>query len=152
MSGSWTYTRELVTGLVTRGIRVTLVSFGEIPLPDQTAWMDLLHGLEYRPTAFRLEWMDDAPHDLPESSEFLANLVREVQPDLLHLHQFCHGNLPVDVPRVVMAHGDLISWAEAVQGCTPRPTRWLKWYRDTVATSSVGPKPCKVARRVRRAG
>ena len=46
MSGSWTYTRELVTGLVTRGARVTLVSFGEIPLPEQTAWMDLLHGLE----------------------------------------------------------------------------------------------------------
>jgi glycogen synthase len=132
MSGAWTYTRELVTGLVTRGVGVTLVSFGEIPLPEQTTWMDLLHGLEYRPTAFRLEWMDDAPQDLPESSEFLANLVREIQPDLLHLHQFCHGNLPVDVPRVVMAHGDLISWTEAVQGCTPRPSRWLKWYRDTV--------------------
>ena len=37
MSGSWTYARELVTGLVTRGVRVTLVTFGEIPLPDQTA-------------------------------------------------------------------------------------------------------------------
>jgi glycogen(starch) synthase len=132
MSGSWTYTRELVTGLVTRGVRVTLVTFGEIPLPDQTSWMDLLHGLEYRPTAFRLEWMDDAPEDLPESSAYLANLVREVHPDLLHLHQFCHGNLPVNVPRVVMAHGDLISWSEAVQGCSPRPTRWLKWYRDTI--------------------
>ena len=55
MSGSWAYTRELVTGLVTRNLRVTLVTFGEIPLPDQTAWMDLLHGLDYRPTAFRLE-------------------------------------------------------------------------------------------------
>ena len=132
MSGSWTYARELVTGLVTRGVRVTLVTFGEIPLPDQTAWMDRLHGLEYRPTAFRLEWMDEAPQDLPESSEFLANLVREVRPDLLQLHQFCHGDLPVDVPRVIMAHGDLISWAQAVQGCTPRPTRWLKWYRETV--------------------
>ncbi len=132
MSGSWTYTRELVTGLVTRGARVTLVSFGEIPLPDQTAWMDLLHGLEYRPTAFRLEWMDEAPQDLPESAEFLAALVREVQPDVLHLHQFCHGDLHVDVPRVIMAHGDLISWAQAVQGCTPQPTPWLKWYRDTV--------------------
>jgi glycosyltransferase involved in cell wall biosynthesis len=132
ISGSWTYTRELVTGLVTRGVRVTLVSFGEIPLPDQTAWMNLLHGLEYRPTAFRLEWMDDAPRDLPESSEFLAALVREVCPDLLHLHQFCHGDLPVSVPRVVMVHGDLISWSQAVQGCTPRPTRWMKWYRDSV--------------------
>jgi len=132
MSGSWTYSRELVTGLVTRGVRVTLVTFGEIPLPDQTAWMDLLHGLEYRPTAFRLDWMEDAPYDLPESSEFLANLVSEVQPDLLHLHQFCHADLSVDVPRVVMAHGDLISWNEAVQGCSPRPTNWLKWYRDAI--------------------
>jgi len=132
MSGSWTYTRELVTGLVTRGVRVTLVSFGEIPLPGQTAWMELLHGLDYRPTAFRLEWMHEAPEDFPESSEYLANLVREVQPDVLHLHQFCYGNLPVDTPRVVLAHGDLISWTQAVQGCTPRPTRWLQWYRDTV--------------------
>ena len=32
LSGSWTYARELVTGLVTRGVRVTLVSFGEIPM------------------------------------------------------------------------------------------------------------------------
>jgi glycogen(starch) synthase len=151
MSGSWSYTRELVTGLVTRGIRVTLVSFGEIPLPEQIAWMDLLHGLEYRPTAFRLEWMDDARHDLPESSEFLVNLAREVQPDLLHLHQFCHGDLAIDIPRVVMAHGDLISWSEAVQGCTPRPTPWLKWYRETImrgiaaADAVVAPSACMLS-------
>lgn len=132
MSGSWTYTRELVTGLVTRGIRVTLVSFGEIPLPDQTAWMDLLHGLEYRPTAFRLEWMDEAPRDLVESTLFLTNLIREVRPDVLHLHQYCYGSLPVSTPRIVMAHGDVISWTQAVQGCTPRSTRWLKWYRETI--------------------
>src|SRR5580698_193505 len=148
MSGSWTYTRELVTGLVTRGVRVTLVSFGEIPMPDQTSWMDLLHGLEYRPTAFRLEWMDEAPQDLRESSAFLASMVRELRPDLLHLHQFCHGDLPVDVPRVIMASGDLISWSEAVQGCTPQPTRWLKWYRDTIicgiaaADAVVAPSAC----------
>jgi glycogen synthase len=132
MSGAWTYTRELVTGLVTRGVQVTLVSFGEIPLPDQTAWMDLLHGLDYRPTAFRLEWMQEAQDDLRESSEFLLSVVRETRPDVLHLHQYCHGDLDVDVPRVVMANGDLITWTQAVQGCTPRETRWLNWYRDTV--------------------
>jgi glycogen synthase len=133
LSGSWTYIRELVTGLVTRGMRVTLVSFGEIPLPDQTSWMEHLHGLDYRPTAFRLEWMDEARFDLPESSEFLVHLVEEIQPDLLQLHQFCHGSLPVDVPRIVMAHGDLISWSQAVQGYKPRDTRWLGWYHDMVS-------------------
>ncbi len=138
LSGSWTYTRELVTGLVTRGLRVTLVSFGEIPLPEQTAWMDLLHGLDYRPTAFRLEWMQEAEEDLAESSAFLASLVRELQPDVLHLNQFCYGNLNVDVPRIVAAHGDIISWTLAVQGNTPRPSRWLKWYRDTVSRGIAG--------------
>jgi glycogen synthase len=136
LSGSWTYTRELVAGLVTRGVRVTLVSFGEIPLPEQTAWMDHLHGLEYHPTAFRLEWMQEAENDLPESSAFLAALVREVRPDVLHLNQFCYGDLPVDVPRIVMAHGDLITWEHAVRDRTPWAARSLtgslSWYRQTV--------------------
>jgi len=115
LSGAWTYTRELVTGLVTRGVRVTLVSFGEIPLPEQTTWMDHLHGLDYRPTAFRLEWMQEAEQDLPESSAFLTALVGELRPDVLHLNQFCYGNLPVDVPRVVMAHGDMMTRSHAVK-------------------------------------
>jgi glycosyltransferase involved in cell wall biosynthesis len=138
LSGSWTYTRELVAGLVTRGVRVTLVSFGDIPLPDQTAWMDHLHGLDYRPTAFRLEWMQEAEKDLPESSAFLAALVRELRPDVLHLNQFCYGDLPVDVPRVVMAHGDLITWKESVQ---ERDTQWAsptRWYRDTIVRGIAG--------------
>jgi glycogen synthase len=143
LSGSWTYARELVTGLVTRGVRVTLVSFGEIPMPEQTSWMDHLHGLDYRPTAFRLEWMQEAEEDFAESSAFLAALVRELRPDILHLNQFCYGNLPVDVPRVVMAHGDLITWKNAVHGPREygpakhdqarRPDRSLTWYRKTVA-------------------
>ncbi len=132
LSSSWTYTRELVTGLVTRGVRVTLVSFGEIPLPEQTSWMDHLHGLDYRPTAFHLEWMQDAEADLQESSAFLTALVRELQPDILHLNQFCYGNLPCDVPRIVMAHGDLITWSHAVHNHAPRAERSLTWYRNTV--------------------
>jgi len=132
LSGSWTYARELVTGLVTRGVHVTLVSFGEIPLPDQTAWMDHLHGLDYRPTGFRLEWMHEAEEDLPESSEFLASLIRELQPDVLHLNHFCYGNLPVDVPRVVTAHGDLITRSHAVHERPPRAAQPLGWYRRTV--------------------
>lgn len=135
LSGSWIYARELVTGLVTRGIRVTLVSFGEIPLPDQTSWMDHLHGLDYRPTAFRLEWMQEAEEDLPESSEFLMQLVRELRPDVLHLNHFCYGNLPVDVPKVVMAQGDLITWTQAVHD---RPPRGLNWYRRTVLNGLMG--------------
>ena len=138
LSGAWTYTRELVTGLVTRGVRVTLVSFGEIPMPSQTAWMDTLHGLDYHPTAFRLEWMQEVEQDLPDSSRFLTDLVRDVRPDVLHLNQFCYGDLPVDVPRVVMALGDLTTWSEAVQGHSPRPSRWFKSYRERIQRGIAG--------------
>ena len=138
MSGSWIYARELVTGLVTRGVRVTLVSFGEIPFPNQTVWMDHLHGLDYRPTAFHLEWMQEAEQDLPESSAFLMSLVHELRPNVLHLNQFCYGNLPVDVPRVVMAHGDLITWTQAVHDTPPRAPLSLGWYRKTVLNGLLG--------------
>jgi glycosyltransferase involved in cell wall biosynthesis len=132
LTGTWTYTRELVAGLVSRGLRVTLVSFGEIPLPQQTSWMDHLHGLEYHPTAFRLDWMDEGQQDLMESSAYLTGLVKELKPDLLHLNQLCYGGLPVAVPRIVVAHGDLITWWKAVHGREPQDDSWLRWYREVV--------------------
>ena len=132
LSGVWTYTRELVTGLVTRGVRVTLVSLGEIPLPEQTTWMDNLHGLDYRPTAFRLDWMQDGRRDLADSSSYLTSLVEEIRPDLLHLNQMCYGSLPVRTPRVVVAHGDVVSWWLSVHGHEPTERRWLNWYRGIV--------------------
>jgi glycogen(starch) synthase len=145
LSAVWTYTRELVTGLVGRGVRVTLVSVGEIPLPEQTAWMDSLQGVQYHPTAFRLNWMEEGVKDYEESSAYLTALAQEVRPDLLHLNHVCYGNLPVDVPRLVVAHGDLISWWKAVHGCEPPKSRWLSWYRNAMirglsdATAVVAP-------------
>ncbi len=55
-----------------------------------------------------------------------------MKPDVLHLNQLCYGSLPVPVPRVVVAHGDLITWWKAVHGREPKPDRWLRWYRDVV--------------------
>jgi glycogen synthase len=138
ISGVWTYTRELVSGMVSRGLQVTLVSFGEVPLPEQTAWMDSLHGLDYRPTAFRLEWMHEGEQDYEESAAYLTTLAREIQPDILHLNQFCYGGLEVDVPRVVVAHGDLITWWLAVHGHEPRAARWLNRYREVVVRGLLG--------------
>jgi glycogen synthase len=133
LSGVWTYTQELVTGLAHRGVRVTLVSFGDIPLSSQTSWMDKLDGLDYRPTAFCLDWMQEGKRDFEESSRYLTALAREVKPDLLHLNHLCHGALPVDVQRIVTAHGDLITRSIAVQGTEPKSSRWLHWYRETLA-------------------
>ena len=133
VGGVWTYARELVTGLVRRGIKVTLVSFGDIPVPQQTEWMQGLRGLDYRPTAFKLEWMQDSEADLEASAAYLEEVVRETGPDLLHLNQFYYGALRCDVPRIVVAHSDVVSWWVAVRGQEPPDSFWMRWYRKIVA-------------------
>ena len=138
LTSMWTYTRELVSGLVSQGARVTLVSFGEIPLPEQTSWMNLLHGLEYRPTAFRLEWMQEGEADFKDASNYLVSLVREQRADVFHSTQFCFGSLPVRIPKLIVAQGDLVSWWLSVHGREPKESRWMRWYRDTVSRGLVG--------------
>lgn len=133
VGGVWTYARELVAGLIHHGVQVTLISFGEIPTPRQSAWMDGLHGLDYRPTAFRLEWMQESQKDVEQSVRYLEAVIREVRPDLLHLNQYCYGCVGADIPRVVVAHSDVVSWWIAVHGEEPPLSPWLRWYRQVVS-------------------
>ncbi|MGE5112312.1 MAG: glycosyltransferase family 4 protein [Acidobacteriaceae bacterium] len=133
VGGVWSYTKELVTGLVRHGVRVTLVSFGNIPTPSQIDWIEPLRLVDFRPTAFRLEWMQEAETDIDTSREFLMSIIEETRPDLLHLNQFCYGNLPVDVPKIVVAHSDVVSWWAAVKNEEPNDIEWMRWYRRAVS-------------------
>jgi len=133
VGGVWTYTQELVTGLVHSGHRITLVSFGKLPLPHQTAWMQTLVGVDYRPTEYRLEWMEVAERDIEESKRYLELLVQEVQPDVLHLSQYCYGDIAAPIPKVVVAHSDVVSWWVAVHGKEPDDTPWTRSYRQMVS-------------------
>lgn len=133
LGGVWTYTQELVTGLLRRGEQVTLVSFGDIPTTSQARWMQGLANLDYRPTAFKLEWMLDSEADMAASAQYLEALIEESKPDLLHFSQFYYGALNCDVPRVVVAHSDVVSWCTAVHQKAPPETEWLRWYRQVVA-------------------
>jgi len=133
VGGVWTYVRELVTGLVRHDVRVTLVTFGRIPTAEQTEWMEGLGELDFRPTGFRLEWMQHAENDVELSADYLLSVVRETRPDLIHFNQYCYGALEVDVPKVVVAHSDVVSWWVAVNGEEPGDTPWSRWYREVVS-------------------
>jgi glycosyltransferase involved in cell wall biosynthesis len=132
VGGVWTYTRELVLGLVRNGIEVVVVSFGQIPTPAEARWLSGLRGVTYIPTAFRLEWMQEAEQDIRESRDYLMGVVDEFQPDILHLNQYCYGNLPIATPRIIVAHSDVVSWWREVHGDEPPPDGWTSWYRRTV--------------------
>jgi glycogen(starch) synthase len=132
VGGVWTYTQELVTGLITRGHRVTLVSFGRLPESNQTEWLRALPAIDYRPTEYALEWMETAQKDFDESRRYLELLVKEVKPDVLHLSQYCYGDLAAGVPKIVVAHSDIVSWWLAVHGREPEDSPWIRRYRQIV--------------------
>lgn len=94
--------------------------------------MDGLHGLEYRPTAFRLEWMQEGEQDFEAAQEYLCAIIRDVRPDFLHLNHLSFGALPVSTPRLVAAHGDVITWWLTIHGHEPPASEWLTWYRGTI--------------------
>jgi glycosyltransferase involved in cell wall biosynthesis len=138
LGGVWTYARELATELVRRRVRVTLVSFGEIPTIEQTAWMDALDLLDYRPTGFKLEWMQECDDDLAASSEYLRMVIAEVQPDLLHFNQYFYGVLDLDQPTIVVAHSDVVSWWQSVHKTDPPESPWIRNYRRIVSRGLAG--------------
>ncbi len=132
VGGVWTYTRELVLGLLQHGHQVTLVSFGPAPSVSQTSWTKH-ERLAFCSTSFPLEWMQNADAGVRESVEFLEQLVLDRQPDLLHSNQFCYGRLKCAIPKVVVAHSDVLSWWEGVHGGTPPASQWLHGYKNLVS-------------------
>jgi glycosyltransferase involved in cell wall biosynthesis len=62
----------------------------------------------------------------------LELLVNEVRPDVLHLSQYCYGDLRIDVPRIVVAHSDVVSWWAGVHHTEPEDTPLMRNYRRRV--------------------
>jgi glycosyltransferase involved in cell wall biosynthesis len=77
--------------------------------------------------------MDNAREGIESSIKYLAEIIDDTRPDVLHFNQFCYGALDCGIPKVVVAHSDVLSWWSAVHGYDPPSSPWLDWYRDVVA-------------------
>jgi len=137
VGGVWTFTRELSAGLLEANISVTLVSFGGTPSVEQQGWADALH--EHHPDRFQfhafdipLEWMPSNNRAFSAGEAALSRLIDHVAPDLLHANQFCFGATKGGLPRLVTAHSDVLSWADACRPHGLEPSPWLTCYRTLV--------------------
>lgn len=143
VGGVWTYAYDLVAGLLQHKIDVSLVCLGR-KLND-IQWEEIYKlsknsgaKLECISTDYKLEWMQDCQEDLNESAAFLARVIADRSPDLVHLNQYCYGSLPINVPKVVVAHSDVVSWWQAVHNCDPEESRWVQGYRHNVLAGLKG--------------
>jgi glycosyltransferase involved in cell wall biosynthesis len=136
--GVWTFTQELAAGLLRIGCAVCLVSIGEPPSRVRQDWCDATgrewgQNFRYETVNAPLEWMQDNERAYRDAVPQLLRLVKEFGAELVHSNQFCFGALSVDIPKIVTAHSDVFSWAEACRKGVLERSGWLSHYSALVS-------------------
>ncbi|MBD3316223.1 MAG: glycosyltransferase [Chitinivibrionales bacterium] len=135
IGGVWNYAIELCGALNAFDIRVVLATMG-LPLSrQQRAAAASLRNIIIKESEYRLEWMDDPWKDIEKAGEWLLSLEAWYRPDIIHLNNYAHGDLPWNAPVMVVGHSCVYSWFEAVKRSSP-PDAWSAYHRRV--TSGLG--------------
>lgn len=142
IGGVWTFTKELSSELLAQGCEVALVSLGRLPSISQQAWVETQRsrwGSRFRFDASDapLEWMQENGRAFSGPEPLLRRVADEFGPDLLLSSQFCFGALDCPVPRIVVAHSDVLSWADACRPEGLADSAWLGRYCELVSRGLV---------------
>jgi glycogen synthase len=143
VGGVWQFTHELAAGLLREGSAVALVSVGGDPSSEQfeqCGWLSSQHGgrFVYESSSAALEWMQENHGAYHDAYRLLIRMAKEFGAELIHSNQFCFGALPVDTPKVITAHSDVLSWAEACRDQPLENSPWLRQYRRLVTDGLSG--------------
>ena len=128
MGGVWTYTLDLMRALPQH--QFVVATMGDLPNSQQSADLARLPNATLRASNWKLEWMENAWHDVARAGDWLLELEQEFAPDIVHLNGMAHGTLPFRAPKVVVAHSCVWSWWRAVKG-TEAPPDW-NYYRQHI--------------------
>lgn len=135
VGGVWTFTTELTHQLLQRGHEVYLVSLGRAPSPEQERCFDKWPNdgrLTTLFTSIPLEWMQNNEASFEQGQEEILDDAACFRPDLILSNQFCFGALDTSIPRIIVGHSDVLSWARACRPSALEPTPWLSRYTNLV--------------------
>jgi glycogen synthase len=130
VGGVWTYALELARVLSKQGTEIALATMGAPLMSAQWREADRISNLRIFESTYQLEWMHEPWEDVREAGEWLLELERGFEPDIVHLSGYTHGALPFRAPKLVVAHSDVLSWWRAVKG-EDAPVNWNR-YREMV--------------------
>ncbi|HEX8463457.1 MAG TPA: glycosyltransferase family 4 protein [Abditibacterium sp.] len=134
VGGVWTYALDLVRALPHH--RFSIATMGARPSKTQREAVEKLPNAQLFESDWKLEWQFEPWHDVAQAGQWLLQLERDLQPDIVHLNGFSHGALPFRAPKIVVAHSCVLSWWRAVKG-ENAPPEW-NFYRDHVAAGLRG--------------
>jgi glycosyltransferase involved in cell wall biosynthesis len=127
LGGVWTYACELANGLNQYGIQVHLACMGRSLSADQLLVAKDIKNLFIHSGNYKLEWMQDPWEDIEKSGNWLMELQAQIQPDIIHLNNYAHGNLEWNVPVIIVAHSCVFTWWKSVKGKNP-PEDWDPYF------------------------
>jgi glycogen(starch) synthase len=130
VGGVWQYALELAGVLARRGDEILLATMGGEPTADQRREAAAIPGLELCASRYKLAWMADPWDDVERAGDWLLELAGEFRPDVVHLNDFSHGDLPWDAPVLMVGHSCVLSWWQAVHD-EAAPSSWSR-YHDRV--------------------
>ncbi len=145
VGGVWTYAVELAHELEARGIRVAIATMGAPLSRHQRAEIATSRRITLFESEYRLEWMQDCIADVEAAGEWLLQLERDFEPDIVHLNQYAFGALPFAVPTLVVAHSCVLSWFQAVRG-EAAPPEWdvyRRWVKQGLAAAGLVAAPTR---------
>ena len=116
IGGVWTYAIDLIKGLQPLGVQVHLATMGREPSQAQLKQIATIPNLFLHKSTYKLEWMDEPWKDVEAAGDWLLELEEKLQPDIIHLNNFCHGDHPWQAPVLMVGHSCVNSWWQAVKG------------------------------------
>ncbi|HEY3520609.1 MAG TPA: glycosyltransferase family 4 protein, partial [Rhodanobacteraceae bacterium] len=133
VGGVWQYALELSRALIARGARVTLATMGGLPDREQRGEAAAIPGLDLRTSRCKLLWMEAPWDDVRAAEDWLLSIAQEVQPDVVHLNDLGHGDLPWPAPVLTVGHSCVLSWWRAVHGQPAPEPQWTRYRRRVSA-------------------
>ncbi len=130
VGGVWSYAVGLCRSLPET--RFVLATMGPRPDQAQRALIRELENVTLVESDYHLEWMVEGGIDFVESGDWLIDLIRSHEIDVIHVNGYAHARLGVSCPVVVVAHSDVLSWWEAVYK-SAAPPEWAEYRGQVIA-------------------
>jgi glycogen synthase len=128
LGGIWTYACELAKCLDQYGIEVHLACMGKSLSADQLLLVKGIKNLSIHSSSYKLEWMQDPWEDIEKAGNWLMELEGYIQPDIIHLNNYVHGNLDWHAPILMVAHSCVFTWWKSVKRENP-PEEWNFYFK-----------------------
>lgn len=116
IGGVWTYAIDLIKGLQPYGVEVHLATMGRELNQAQRKQAAAISNLCLHESDYQLEWSDEPWEEVEAAGDWLLELEEELQPDIIHLNNYCHGDHPWQAPVLIVGHSCVNSWWQAVKG------------------------------------